>query len=295
MRVLWFNWRDIKNPAAGGAEVFTHEVMSRLVRKGHDMTLFTAQFLGCLDYEEIDGVKIVRSGGKYSIYRRAKDYYKMKKNDYDIVVDEITDQYVAGEIKGEERERVEKYFLKSDQRQEKVKYAAALKTYQSQHSSSRKWWTTPQFRIAASIIIVVAVGIFITNRIRQSRSNAGLLALQQAYREQRPLESRIFGWNYAPAGSLRGAPKVDYIQRDRAASILQNAANEHRDATALHQLGQFYLAERQFDKAIDQLEAALALSPNDATIHSDLGTALLEKGKLHLTDSDRAQAAELFG
>jgi hypothetical protein len=69
MRVLWFNWRDIKNPAAGGAEVFTHEVMSRLVRKGHDMTLFTAQFLGCLDYEEIDGVKIVRSGSKYSIYR----------------------------------------------------------------------------------------------------------------------------------------------------------------------------------------------------------------------------------
>jgi glycosyltransferase involved in cell wall biosynthesis len=89
MRVLWFNWRDIKNPEAGGAEVLTQEVMSRLVRKGHDMTLFTAQFPGCLDYEEIEGVKIVRSGGKYSIYRRVKDYYKTKKNDYDIVVDEI--------------------------------------------------------------------------------------------------------------------------------------------------------------------------------------------------------------
>ena len=89
MRVLWFNWRDIKNPEAGGAEVFTHEVMSRLVRKGHDMTLFTAQFPGCSDYEEIDGVKIVRSGGKYSIYRRVKHYYETKKNDYEIVVDEI--------------------------------------------------------------------------------------------------------------------------------------------------------------------------------------------------------------
>ena len=78
--------------------------------------------------------------------------------EFDIVVDEITDQYVAGEIKGEERERVEKYFLKSDQRREKLKYAAALKTYQSQHPSSRTWWTSPQFRIAASIIIVAAVG-----------------------------------------------------------------------------------------------------------------------------------------
>ena len=215
-------------------------------------------------------------------------------DEFDSVVDEITDQYAAGEIKGEERERVEKYFLKSDQRREKLRYAAALKTYQSQHLRSRKWWTSPQFRVAASIIIVAAVGIYINNRIRQSRSNDGLLALQQAYRDQRPLEARIFGWNYAPPVSLRGTPKVDYVQRDRAASILQNAANEHRDATALHQLGQFYLAERQFDKAIDQLEAALALSPNDATIHSDLGTALMEKGKTQQTGSDQGKAAELF-
>lgn len=214
--------------------------------------------------------------------------------EFDIVVDEITDQYAAGEIKGEDRERVEKYFLKSDQRREKLKYAVALKTYQSQHSRQTRWWTSPQFRIAASVIIVVAVGIFITNRIRQSRSNDGLLALQQAYRDQRPLEARIIGWNYAPAVSLRGTAKFDYVQRDRAASILQNAANEHRDATALHQLGQYYLSQRQFDQAIDQLEAALALSPNDPSIHSDLGTALLEKGKAEQTGSDQGKAAELF-
>jgi CHAT domain-containing protein/Flp pilus assembly protein TadD len=129
---------------------------------------------------------------------------------------------------------------------------------------------------------------------RQSPGNDGMLALQEAYREQRPFEARIFGWNYAPASSLRGAPRVDYVQRDRAASILQNAVNERRDATTLHQLGQFYLAERQFDKAIDQLEAASSLSPNDPSIQSDLGTALLEKGKTQLTDSDQGKAAELF-
>ena len=214
--------------------------------------------------------------------------------DFDGVVDEITDQYVAGEIKGEERERVEKYFLKSERRREKLKYAVALNTYQLKQPRRRKWWESTPLRVAASVIVVVAVGIFVNNRIRQSRSNDGMLALQQAYRDQRPLEGRITGWNYAPTGSLRGAPRVDYVQRDRAASILQNAVNERRDATTLHQLGQFYLAERQFDKAIDQLNAALALSPNDATIHSDLGTALLEKGKTQLTDSDKGKAAELF-
>ena len=181
--------------------------------------------------------------------------------------------------------------MKSDQRRKKLKYAAALNAYQSQQPRRRKWWASPQFRVAASIIIAASVFIVIRN-IRQSPGNDGMMALQQAYRDQRPLEARINGWSYAPAMSVRGAPKVDYVQRDRAASILQNALNEHRDVKALHQLGQFYLAERQFDKAIDQLTAALALSPNDASIHSDLGTALLEKGKTEL--SDQGKAAELF-
>jgi CHAT domain-containing protein len=122
-----------------------------------------------------------------------------------------------------------------------------------------------------------------------------MLALQAAYRDQRPLEARIVGLNYAPALTLRGAPKFDYVQRDRAASLIQNAANENRNATSLHQLGQLYLTEGKFDKAIEHLEAALALSPQDSAIHSDLGTALLEKGKTQLTDSDQGKAVELFG
>jgi len=215
--------------------------------------------------------------------------------EFDIAVDEITDEYVAGEIKGEERQRVEKYFLKSDQRREKLKYAAALNTYQSQQPRRRNWWTSTELRVAASVILVAGLSLGLRQIFRQSPANGGVLALQSAYRDQRPLEARLFGWNYAPPGSLRGAPRVDDVQRVRAASILQNAVNERRDATSLHQLGQFYLAERQFDKAIDQLEAALALSPNDATIHIDLGTALLEKGKTQQADSEPGKAVESFG
>ena len=89
MKVLWFNWRDIKNPEAGGAEVFTHEVMRRLVKKGYDMTLFTAQFPGNSQNETIDGIQIVRQGGKYSVYSKAKEYYKKNKSNYDFIIDEI--------------------------------------------------------------------------------------------------------------------------------------------------------------------------------------------------------------
>ena len=91
MRILWLNWRDIKNPEAGGAEVFTHEVAKRLVKRGHEVTLFTAKFKGAKNEEEIDGIHVVRAGNKYTVYRKAKEYWRKKfsKEGYDVVIDEI--------------------------------------------------------------------------------------------------------------------------------------------------------------------------------------------------------------
>ncbi|MDP9305364.1 MAG: glycosyltransferase family 4 protein [Thermoproteota archaeon] len=88
LRILWFNWRDIKHPDAGGAEIFTHEIMHRLVKKGHDMTLFTALFPNGLKNETIDGVKIIRDGGKYTVYNKARNYYNKCNEIYDFVIDE---------------------------------------------------------------------------------------------------------------------------------------------------------------------------------------------------------------
>jgi glycosyltransferase involved in cell wall biosynthesis len=89
VHILWFNWRDIKNPEAGGAEVFTHEVMRRLINKGYEITMFTSRFPLCQDYETLDGVNIVRVGGRYSVYHKARQYYNVYKNNFDFVIDEI--------------------------------------------------------------------------------------------------------------------------------------------------------------------------------------------------------------
>jgi len=90
IRVLWLNWRDIKNPEAGGAEVLTHEITKRLVQKhNYDITLFTAAFPEALSQETIEGVNIIRDGGKYTVYSKAKGFYKNNQNQYDLVVDEI--------------------------------------------------------------------------------------------------------------------------------------------------------------------------------------------------------------
>jgi len=89
LRILWLNWRDIKNPEAGGAEVFTHEIMSRLAEMGYTISLFTAEFENCNKIEEFNNMTIIREGCKYSVYAKAKSYYKSHADEFDIVIDEI--------------------------------------------------------------------------------------------------------------------------------------------------------------------------------------------------------------
>jgi glycosyltransferase involved in cell wall biosynthesis len=89
LKILWYNWRDIKHPDGGGAEVYTHEVASRLQNKGHDVTLFVSDIPSKKKMETIHEVKVIRDGGKFSVYRKAKEHYKNNMDKYDIIIDEI--------------------------------------------------------------------------------------------------------------------------------------------------------------------------------------------------------------
>ncbi len=91
MKILIFNWRDIKNPDAGGAEVFTHENARRWVKTGNEVTQFSASFAGSKNEEVIDGVRIVRAGNRITVYSKAKEYYRkyFSKEKFDVVIDEI--------------------------------------------------------------------------------------------------------------------------------------------------------------------------------------------------------------
>ena len=78
----------------GGAEVFTYEVAKRWVALGHEVTLFTSKFPGCKDEETVDGIKIVRSGGRFTVYRQAKKFYskRFRKEGFEMIIDEINTQ-----------------------------------------------------------------------------------------------------------------------------------------------------------------------------------------------------------
>lgn len=89
MQILWFNWRDINHPDAGGAEVLTHEIARRFVQRGDEITLFSANARGRPSQEKIDGVNIIRDGGKYTVYGRGRSYFKKNRDKFDFVVDEV--------------------------------------------------------------------------------------------------------------------------------------------------------------------------------------------------------------
>jgi glycosyltransferase involved in cell wall biosynthesis len=90
MRILIYNWKDLAHPAAGGAEVFTEEVARALVRRGHDVTLFAAAVEGRPEQEVVEGVQVVRRGGRTGVYRAARRFWSEQgAAAYDIVVDEI--------------------------------------------------------------------------------------------------------------------------------------------------------------------------------------------------------------
>lgn len=90
MRVAFFNWRDIRNPLAGGAEVFVHNVLARLVMAGHRATLFTSSYPGSCGREAIDGIEHIRYGGRYAIFPRAPlCYRKHIRGRFDAIVESI--------------------------------------------------------------------------------------------------------------------------------------------------------------------------------------------------------------
>lgn len=91
MRILVFNWRDTRHPAAGGAEVYTEELTQAWAAAGHDVTLFCAAVAGAPADERASGVRIVRRGTKYSVYRAGRRFWQAEGGGrrYDLVIDEV--------------------------------------------------------------------------------------------------------------------------------------------------------------------------------------------------------------
>jgi glycosyltransferase involved in cell wall biosynthesis len=89
MNILLLNWKDIKNPVVGGAELIAFEFARKLVKDGHSVTFFCRAFPGCVKEEVIDGVRIVRRGALLTVYFEAFFYYQSLQKKPDVVIDMV--------------------------------------------------------------------------------------------------------------------------------------------------------------------------------------------------------------
>jgi glycosyltransferase involved in cell wall biosynthesis len=86
-RILFLNWRDLSNPAAGGAEAYTEQIARRFASAGALVTLCTSQYPDAPPHDWVNGYLVVREGGRFGVYRAAARHLKRYGHRYDAVVD----------------------------------------------------------------------------------------------------------------------------------------------------------------------------------------------------------------
>ncbi|QJY49041.1 glycosyltransferase family 4 protein [Pseudonocardia broussonetiae] len=86
--ILVLNWRDVRHPQAGGAELYMHRIATRWVAAGARVTWLAAQPEGASCSEVVDGVEVHRAGGALTLYpRTALRLLGRRFRDVDHVVD----------------------------------------------------------------------------------------------------------------------------------------------------------------------------------------------------------------
>ena len=69
--VLFVNWRDVTHPEGGGSERYVHRMAEGLAAAGLRVSMFCAAHGRAPGEETLRGVRIVRRGGRLSVYPRA--------------------------------------------------------------------------------------------------------------------------------------------------------------------------------------------------------------------------------
>jgi glycosyltransferase involved in cell wall biosynthesis len=91
LRILVVNWQDRENPQGGGAETHLHEIFGRLSARGHHVTLLASGWRGAPPGAELDGIRVHRTGGRYTFSLAAPRYFRrhLAGEPWDVVVEDL--------------------------------------------------------------------------------------------------------------------------------------------------------------------------------------------------------------
>jgi glycosyltransferase involved in cell wall biosynthesis len=87
LRVAIVNWRDPWHPSAGGAEQYAWQMAVGLIARGARVWYLTARAPGQSRRDRRDGVAIIRTGARLSVYPRALGWLAVHRRLFDVVID----------------------------------------------------------------------------------------------------------------------------------------------------------------------------------------------------------------
>jgi CHAT domain-containing protein/tetratricopeptide (TPR) repeat protein len=147
---------------------------------------------------------------------------------------------------------------------------------------------------AAFLLAVVGVGSWVVVQRNQPARASHLLA--RAYTEQRTLELRIAGADYAPLRVSRG-PAASFTSRSeallKAEDLIASQLGSHpSDPAWLQAQAQADLLEGKYDAAVEALRRALELEPHSPEFLIDLATAYSQRAQQEDRKDDFGAAYE---
>jgi tetratricopeptide (TPR) repeat protein len=130
-------------------------------------------------------------------------------------------------------------------------------------------WFLGFMAIAATLVLGVLSVRFAVQRQSEPKSAAEVVGL--LLERQRPYESRMADEPHIPMVRTRGVQKPGVAYALLAGEMTKLSADSH-------QMGRFYLLQKDFPRAIQYLEIASREVGATADVHNDLGVAYLESG-----------------
>jgi tetratricopeptide (TPR) repeat protein len=161
--------------------------------------------------------------------------------------------------------------------------------------SSSAWlvWAWP---IAATAVLVTTTILWIIRSPSLSSTNQ---LIAQAYTAQRPIDLRFPGADYGPVKQERGESGPYRSRMDEPPELLEaetlisrGLASHPQDAGWLEAKARTDLFEEHYESAIEALQQAEVIRPDDASVKIDLATAYIERAG---TKSDSADQAADYG
>jgi len=159
-----------------------------------------------------------------------------------------------------------------------AKNVKVLEDKPSFFASLKAFFRQPKY-VGAFAVLLIAVLVSAIYFARRSSPDE-LAELHEIYQQERPTETRISEFGYAPLAQLRGAPESREKNRlRRIENSLIEATEKTPNAQTHHALGVFNLTQQKYTDAIKEFESALKFGAGSAKVHNDLGATYFELAK----------------